>query len=103
MIDLETIKSYLNLNEIELKEEDKDYHTCVLKGTVAFVEEKCNIEITNNSSPSILLLVSKLFRYNLLYRPHLKDMKTDDMELEFSTDYPDSLMKDLIVHRKVKW
>lgn len=103
MIDLDLIRGYLDPNDMTLKEEDREFHSNVLEGTVAFVEDKCNITIDTTSSPSILLLVSKLFRYNLMSRPHLKDMRTDDMRLIFSTDYPESLMKDLLVHRRVKW
>lgn len=103
MVDLAVIRGYIDPKDIVIEEKDVDFYTNVLDGTVDFIEYKCNIEIDNSSSPSILLLVSKLFKYNLVNRPHLKDMRTDDMRLIFSTNYPESLMRDLLVHRKVSW
>ena len=103
MVDLELIKRYLDPKDIVIEEGEEEFYSSVLEGTVAFVEDKCNIQIDNSSGPLSFLLVSKLFRYNIMSRPHLKDMRTDDMRLIFSTDYPESLMKELLVHRRVKW
>ena len=98
MVDLELIKRYLDPKDIVIEEGEEEFYSSVLEGTVAFVEDKCNIQIDNSSSPSILLLVSKLFRYNLMSRPHLKDMRTDDMRLVFSTDYPQESEVVVVLH-----
>ena len=105
MITFDMIKPYLDPYDLMLDEGEqyKEHYEAVLEGTVGSAEVYLNINISENPTPALLMMVSKLFRYNLMHRPHLTDMRTEDMRLIFSADYPPSLLRELHAHRRLTW
>ena len=105
MITFDMIKPYLDPDDLMLEEGEEflQQYEAVLEGTVGFAEQYLNRPIHTYPTPPLLLVVSKLFRYNIMHRPHLTDMRTEDMRLIFSDDYPPSLLRDLHTYRKVTW
>lgn len=103
MLELNTVMKYINPQELQVTNENKEYLSSMLAGIVSYVELKCNIEIDEQSPAGLIHTIAKMMTYNHTIRPQLQELKTEDMGLVFNTKYPSFITDELSVYRRVTW
>lgn len=101
MLTLTDIRPYLNTDKVDTTK--TSYLNALAKGVSDYVAHYTNLEIDSNSPEGILLICADMVSYHFSLRPDLQSLRTEDMELVFSTKYPASITTRLNAYRRLKW
>lgn len=101
MLNLTDIRPYLNADKVDTSK--TAYLNALANGVSDFMEHYLNLEVTSESPKGLLLICADMVSYQFSLRPDLQELRTEDMELVFSTKYPASITTRLNSYRRVKW
>lgn len=80
-----------------------EYLTALCTGTWDYVQNYTNWPNTKDPPPGLLQAVAQCVTYYAQTRPHLEEMKSEDLSLVFRTVLPDSVVRLLTVYRRLRW
>lgn len=101
MLNLTDIRAYLNADKVDVTK--TSYLNALANGVSDYMEHYLNIEVNSESPKGLLLICADMVSYQFSIRPDLKELRTEDMELVYSTKYPDNITTRLNSYRKLKW
>lgn len=102
MLTLEQIKPYIN-TESGIDLTDTTHTTALLESACDYAEHYTNTTIDSDSPQGLVQCVADLMVYYHSIRPHLTELKTEDMALVFNTNTPKHLTNRMMVYRRVTW
>lgn len=102
MLTLNDVKPYLS-SESGIDVNDTTKTTALLNGACDYAEQYTNTIIDGESPCGLVQCVADLMVYFHAQRPHLTELKTEDMTLVFNTNTPKHLINRLTSYRRVRW
>ena len=101
MLTFTDIKPYLNTEKVDISK--TTYLNSITQAVSDFVANYTNLIIDADSPKGLIQCVADMVAYHFSIRPDLEEIKSEDMGLVFSTNYPKSISKRLQSYRKLKW